>query len=209
MLERRRRFLLGAATLLCLITFTGYAHVKAPWMDECLEVSIARLPLPEIWSVLRSGVQVDPPMLHGILHYLFRIFGESFWLARMPAVVGFSMLCLCSALIVWRRSSALYGAAAFFLPYATFARTWGSSVHFLPYYIQSRREAPNSLLYLYDFEKPLEEFDNDAGDLVMARLRGHTEARVESFDAYAASRRRMYLATMGAKGCGSGISTTC
>ena len=464
LLEKRRNLFLGAATLLCLITFTGYAHVKAPWMDECLEVTIARLPLPEIWSVLRAGVQVDPPMLHGILHYLFRIFGESFWLARTPAIVGFSLLCLCSSLIVWRHSSSLYGAAAFFLPYATFARTWGmdarpyalmlgfsaltlllwdrindkprpgiglrtaftlslaialcchfysvflllalaagelvklalrrrldwmiaisaavalipyalstpivvssarvfmkhyfyrasfsnlytfyglmtatlpfagllivllltlvftgrrfqfaildgltdsvrallaatgvfllvpfmgyaagalvtgffvpynhmmavmgiilcvpllaylsggsraaglcllavfglhglflsargisgltrkevayprlegvrkllpeptadlvisSSVHFLPYYIQSRQEPPNSLLYLYDFEKPLEEFDNDTGDLVMARLRGHTEARVESFDEYVASHRRLYLAAMGAKG---------
>jgi len=60
------------------------------------------------------------------MHYLFRIFGDHLLLARLPSIVTFCLMCLCLSLIVWRYAGAIYGAAAFFMPFATALRSWGS-----------------------------------------------------------------------------------
>jgi hypothetical protein len=116
---------LVAASIACLLTFAGYAHAKVPWMDEVLLLTIARLKdLHQIWASLMDGIQTDPPLLQTIVHFLFQTFGEHVLLARLPAILGFCLMCASLAILVWRHAPPIYAAATFFLPYATVLRVW-------------------------------------------------------------------------------------
>jgi hypothetical protein len=122
-LKSHRTAYLSAASFLCLLTFSGYSHAKAPWMDEVLTVTIARQPaLSDIWKGVNAGFEADPPFFEIIVHYLFRVFGDHIFLARLPAILGFCLTCVCLSLLVWRHTPAVYGAATFFLPFATALR---------------------------------------------------------------------------------------
>jgi hypothetical protein len=126
-LEANRRLYLAIACALCLLANIGYAHYRVVTADESLQLTIVRQPdLQGIWNYLILGVQVDPPVLDAAIHYLFRIFGDHLILARLPSVLGFYLMCLCLSLIVWRYAGATYGAAVFFMPFATSVRSWGS-----------------------------------------------------------------------------------
>ena len=126
-LAANRRLYLAAACLVCFVANLGYAHFRVIASDECLQMIIFRQPdVRAIWNSLIAGVQVDPPVADTAIHYLFRIFGDRLLLARLPSVVTFSLMCLCLSLIVWRYAGAIYGAAAFFMPFATSLRSWGS-----------------------------------------------------------------------------------
>ena len=122
-LESHRGLFLSAASLFCLMVFAGYSHVRNIVADECLEVTIIRMKsLAKIWDALYAGMQLDPPVLDSGMHFLFRWFGDSLFLARLPSIVCFSMMCLCLAAIVWRYAPPIYAAAAFFVPFATTLR---------------------------------------------------------------------------------------
>jgi hypothetical protein len=126
-LEANRNLFLGVACALCLLANIGYAHYRVLTADEYLQLTVARQPnIQAIWESLCAGVQVDPPVLDTAIHYMFRLFGENLLLARLPSVMGFCLMCLCLSLIVWRYAVALYGAAAFFMPFATSVRSWAS-----------------------------------------------------------------------------------
>jgi len=125
-LETHWRLYVSVAAILCLLTFSGYSRPKTPWVDEVLQLTIERLPTAgAIWDALKDGVQIDPPMLHVGVHYLFRAFGESIYLARLPSILGFCLMCVAVACLVARYAPPIYAAAAFFLPYATVLRSRG------------------------------------------------------------------------------------
>jgi hypothetical protein len=126
-LATNRRLYLAVACFVCTLANLGYAHFRAIVSDECLQMIIVRQPdVRSIWNSLTAGVQVDPPVADTAMHYLFRIFGDRLLLARLPSVITFCLMCLCLSLIVWRYADAIYGAAAFFMPFATALRSWGS-----------------------------------------------------------------------------------
>ncbi len=124
-LGAHRRSYLIFATGLCALTFSGYSYAKFPWVDELLMMTIARLGgVKDIWAALMDGIQIDPPVLHSTVHFLFRLFGDHVFLARLPAIAGFTLMCVSLACLVWRHAPPLYAAATFFLPYATVLRVW-------------------------------------------------------------------------------------
>jgi hypothetical protein len=126
-LAANRRLYLAAACLVCFVANLGYAHFRVIVADECLQMIIMRQPdVHAIWNSLIAGVQVDPPVADTVMYYLFRIFGDRLLLARLPSVVTFCLMCLCLSSLVWRYAGAIYGAAAFFMPFATALRSWGS-----------------------------------------------------------------------------------
>lgn len=113
-----------AAAVICVITFIGYSHAKFPWVDEVLQMIIARLNGPgSIWDALMAGIQVDPPVLHVTQHYLVRAFGDFPLIYRLPAIAGFTLMCVSGTLLLWRYVPPLYAASAFYLPYATVLRS--------------------------------------------------------------------------------------
>jgi hypothetical protein len=126
-LAANRRLYLAAACLVCFVANLGYAHFRVITSDECLQMIIFRQPgVRAVWDSLMAGVQVDPPVADTAMNFLFRIFGDRLLLARLPSVLAFCLLCLCLSSIVWRYAGAIYGAAAFFMPFATALRSWGS-----------------------------------------------------------------------------------
>ena len=116
---------LAAALALCLLTFSGYSHAKTIWVDEVLQMMIAGQPTAgQVANQLRDGyIQVDPPMLHEVQHFLLQWFGQTVQVARLPAIAGFGLMCVSLALLVSRHAPRIYGAAAFFVPYATVLRS--------------------------------------------------------------------------------------
>ncbi len=123
-LDSHWRAYLVAASLLCVATFVGYSHAKAPWNDEVLQLSIERLDtVQQVWETVRGGtVQVDPPPLHILGHLLLKSFGGHVLAARAASIAGFLLMCLSFALLLRRHLPAIYAAAGFFMPYATALR---------------------------------------------------------------------------------------
>jgi hypothetical protein len=119
------RLYLILSSALCFATFSGYSWRKFPWIDEVLQIAIERLPTGrQVWDALKDGmIQVDPPVQHLGVHYLFQIFGEHVFLARLPAIAGFCVTCAALAMLVRRHASPLFAAAAFFAPYASVLRS--------------------------------------------------------------------------------------
>jgi hypothetical protein len=124
-LGKHKRLYLIICSALCLLTFSGYAHAKAPWIDEVLQLTIARLGgLRVIWKTMQTtGIQVDPPLLHYVQHLLIRTFGESMFLLRLPAILGFCLMCVALTCLAWRYAPPLFAAGVFFFPYATVLRS--------------------------------------------------------------------------------------
>jgi hypothetical protein len=122
-LRTHSRLYLGLCVALCFITFAGYSHVKAPWVDEILQLNVARQnSIHDIWNALKNGVVAEPPVPSTIQHYLIRTFGESMFWMRLPAIFGFTLGCLSLACLAWRYVPAVFAASVFFMPYTTTIR---------------------------------------------------------------------------------------
>ena len=119
------RVYLSIVGALCLLTFAGYSHAKEIWVDETLQMLIAGQPtVQQTWAQLRDGyIQVDPPMLHVLQHFLLGWFGNTVQVARMPAIAGFCLMCVALAALAARHVPRVYAAAVFFVPYATVLRS--------------------------------------------------------------------------------------
>jgi hypothetical protein len=123
-----RRYLIAASTL-SLLTFSGYAHVRPLLSDDVLAMIVMRqASAGAIWRALKGGIQVDPPVIDTAVHFVFRLFGEHWYLAEFPAIASFTLLCVCVSLLVKRHAPPVYAAAAFFFPYATLVRGWAMQV---------------------------------------------------------------------------------
>lgn len=124
-LARHQRPYLVLCAALCLVTFAGYSHAKAVWMDEVLQLIIARLDgFRAIYNLmLDTGIQVDPPPLHYLQHLLIGAFGEGMFLMRLPAILGFCLMCVVLTCLAWRYVPPAFAAAVFFFPYATVLRS--------------------------------------------------------------------------------------
>ena len=124
-LQRNKYLYLAAMSVLCVLTNIGYSHAKAAWNDEVLQLHIARMPTAaQVWENIRGGsVQMDPPLLHMLDHFLLQTFGDSLLPVRMASIVGYVLMCVSISLLLWRHVPAIYAAAGFFMPYATVLRS--------------------------------------------------------------------------------------
>jgi len=110
-----------------------WASIKPYWLDEVLATWIAsRDSYHGIMRALLAGINIDPPLFHVLVHHLFRLFGQSELVARLPGIAGFLTLCTALYVYVRRRAGPIYGCAALLLPvptlywfYATDARPYG------------------------------------------------------------------------------------
>jgi hypothetical protein len=122
-LENHNRLYLALCAALCFITFSGYSHVKAPWVDEILQLTVARQDgFHGIWSAEMHGIIAEPPFLSLMQHYLMRVFGDGMFPMRLPAIAGFTLGCLSLACLARRYVPAIFAASVFFMPYATTIR---------------------------------------------------------------------------------------
>ena len=137
-LEKRKYFLLILLTTLYLAGTIGRAGGRPFWYDEVFTLIAAKSPdLATTWRVA-TAIDTNPPLPHLLTHIAIRCFGLNEVSARVPAMAGFWVMCLCLFRFVERRKGAVYGACALLLPvltrayfYATEARAYGLELGFV------------------------------------------------------------------------------
>lgn len=137
-LETRRYFLLILLTAIYLAGTAGRAAGRPFWYDEVITLIAAKS--PDLATTWRAAIATDanPPLPHLLTHISIRWFGLNQVSARLPAIAGFWVLCLCLFQFVQRRKGAVYGLSALLLPiltgayfYATEARAYGLELGFV------------------------------------------------------------------------------
>jgi hypothetical protein len=127
LLSRHRRLLL----VLCTFAY-GYltwhrASRKLFWFDELVTIHIAGLHnLTLIWNALMKGVDFNPPLIYILTWFSQAIVGNGHVGARLPAILGFWVFCLCLFRFVSMRSTALAGFISMAFPLITPAYWYAS-----------------------------------------------------------------------------------
>ncbi len=136
--DRNRPLLVAAFSATFLIATSFLADRKVLWNDELFTYYFARLPtLSDLWSELATGIDQTPPFFYLITRTFLGVFGMTDLALRLPEVLGFIAMCVCTFFFVARRSSALYGLVAMLVPpastayyYAYEARPYGLALGF-------------------------------------------------------------------------------
>src|SRR5262249_42181003 len=69
---------------------------KPLWHDETFTHYLARLHTPsELWSALRTGADLNPPLYHVLAQVSQALFGENPTALRLPSILGFWVMCVC------------------------------------------------------------------------------------------------------------------
>jgi hypothetical protein len=93
---------------------------KPLWHDETVTHSLARLHGPSaIWSALRTGSDLNPPLYHVAAHVSQALFGDSAAALRLPSILGFWLMCVCLFRSVGRWCSPVYAWSALLWPLVT------------------------------------------------------------------------------------------
>src|SRR4051794_21260497 len=75
------------------------------WFDELITVNVASLPgMTDIWQILKRGGDLNPPMFFILTRAAVSVFGSSELAFRLPAILGFFVLCCCLYVFVARRA---------------------------------------------------------------------------------------------------------
>lgn len=119
------RFLVaGLFIVLYGLGIAGTQHVKFADPDEVVFMWIAKMPgLKQIWDALIAGINIDPPFTQTLVHGLYRLFGPSLVLARLPQIVGFCLVSLAAYALLLRHVPAVFAAAMLFVPLALSIRS--------------------------------------------------------------------------------------
>ncbi len=118
-LDHNSRIVLLAFSILYLLGNGLTASHKFLWADEVLTAYMARLSLPQLWSALKAGVDIEPPLFHLITRAFTSAFGQSPLALRMPAILGGWLMCISLYIFVSRRLRPLYGLIAMLIPFVT------------------------------------------------------------------------------------------
>ena len=97
------------------------------WFDEFITSYLADLPsISRIWPLIAQGIELNPPLPFWIAWITRHLFGGGEVLLRLPAVIGFWVMCLCLYFFVRRRSDALHGFLALLFPLFTYT-AWNAN----------------------------------------------------------------------------------
>ena len=137
-MEKRKYFLLLAITILYAAGASGRAAGKPFWFDEIITLIAAKSPdLATTWKAAMA-TDANPPLPHLLTHLSIRWFGLNEITARLHALAGFWLLCLCLFHFVQRRAGILYAFCALLLPilttayfYSAEARAYGLELGFV------------------------------------------------------------------------------
>src|SRR4029434_4910462 len=119
----RWKYVLLVVCTACYALIACYeAKQKLFWFDEIFTIHISRLPsMRLIWDAMFAGADFNPPLLYVLTHFSEAILGPGHLQARLPAVIGFWVFCLCLFRFVSIRSSALSGFISMSFPLVTTA----------------------------------------------------------------------------------------
>jgi len=118
-LNQRSRVFLLCFSVLYLFGTGLIASRRFLWADEVLTAYMARLSIPQLWSALKTGVDIEPPLFHLITRGFTSIFGYSPLALRAPAIVGGWLMCISLYVFVSRKMRPSYGLIAMLIPFVT------------------------------------------------------------------------------------------
>ena len=136
-LDARSGLVLVLLTAVYLLGAVFQARSKPLWYDEIISTIAAGA--PDAATTWRVAQQTDfsPPLPHLLIHFSMNWFGANELGARVPAIAGFWMFCLCLYRFTRRRVGLYYALAAMLLPvstdaygYAFEARAYGPELAF-------------------------------------------------------------------------------
>ena len=136
-LHRRRHLLLILLTVVYAFGAVMHARGTPFWYDEVITMIAAGA--PDAATVYRAAQQTDasPPLPHLLIHFAMKWWGKDEIGARIPAIVGFWIFCLCLHRFTRRRAGIYYALAALLLPittdaytYSVWARAYGPELAF-------------------------------------------------------------------------------
>ncbi|HVZ16265.1 MAG TPA: glycosyltransferase family 39 protein [Terriglobales bacterium] len=97
-----------------------FATIKLLWFDEFITLYVVRFQsLSGLWNVLKSGVELNPPLFHLLTRLSSVVFGETPLGLRLPAMIGFWLAGICIFLFVRRRTTPLFAALAVLFTFCT------------------------------------------------------------------------------------------
>ena len=136
--RRTTAWLIGSFSVIFLLTAILNATWKPLWSDELFTFHIANLPkLSDTIGALSDGTDTLPPLLYVVTRASLRIFGATELAARIPAIAGFWLMCLCLFFIARKWSTPYGSAVAMLFPcitgafeYAFEARPYGMVLGF-------------------------------------------------------------------------------
>ncbi len=136
--QRKNRTVWFVLIGLLYLVATALFAVRKFWFDELFSFYVARLPdMPTVWKALMDGADLNPPLFYAATRTAMSLFGAGEYAVRIPAMLGFFVLCCGLYVFVSNRAGASYGFAAMLLPmvtgafvYATEARAYGMMLGF-------------------------------------------------------------------------------
>lgn len=110
------------------LTF-AHASIKLLWFDELITFYVARLNAAgPIWDALARGTDPNPPLMHLLVMWSIRLFGESELAVRLPAILANWVAAVCLFVFLRRRLPVQYAAAGvcFFVATGAFSYSYES-----------------------------------------------------------------------------------
>jgi len=121
-LEKRPWWWVGFFTILYACVTVLNALRRPLWFDELFTFYVARLAsIRDVWWALSSGFDPNPSLPYLLTRFSHDLLGSGPVATRLPAILGFWLMCVCVFWFVRRRASALAAAAAMALPLVTTA----------------------------------------------------------------------------------------
>lgn len=123
----------GVFTVLYAIPTVYLARLKLFWDDEFFTLYLSRTPSwHDLLRALATGADQHPPSFYYLTHLVTTLFGSSHVTVRLPAILGFWLLCICLYEIVRDLATPEWAVVAMFFPlttefyyYASEARGYG------------------------------------------------------------------------------------
>jgi hypothetical protein len=114
-----RALVYAAFTVLYLVPTLWLARGKLIWDDEFFTLYLARAGWRSLLSALATGADQHPPPFYYLTHWVLQFAGMNHITLRLPAIVGFWILCVCLYEIVRWLTVPMWGVVAMLFPLST------------------------------------------------------------------------------------------
>jgi 4-amino-4-deoxy-L-arabinose transferase-like glycosyltransferase len=123
----------GVFTVLYVVPTVYLARLKLFWDDEFFTLYLSRTSSwHDLLRALATGADQHPPSFYYVTHSLMTAFGSGHVTSRLPAILGYWLLCICVYEIVRELATPEWAVVAMFFPlssefyfYASEARGYG------------------------------------------------------------------------------------
>jgi hypothetical protein len=106
-LDRRHAILLPLFAVVLFVSLAARARVTPFWHDEIYTLLSSRLSPVALWSALRDGLDLMPPLNTILTHFVHAAAGPGPIASRLPALTGFVAATLVVVTIVRQRANAV------------------------------------------------------------------------------------------------------